>query len=72
VSVVNLEIRERERDPDVHEAEEATHIFSLVVVSYTSVDCPHPAARYHPLAEKRMHSALEGTGLVTTTRIGDT
>jgi hypothetical protein len=54
-----------------HEAEEATHIFSPVVVSYISADPLHPAARYRPLGEKRMEWALEGAGLVTTTRMGD-
>jgi hypothetical protein len=72
VSVVNVEIREKGEGSNYgHEAGEATHIFSSVVVSYTSVDSPHPAARYRPLGEKRMHSALEGAGLVTTRRIGD-
>jgi hypothetical protein len=67
-----VEIREKGEGSNYgREAEEATHIFSPVVVSYISADPKHPAARYRPLAEKRMHTVLEGAGLVTTTRIGD-
>jgi hypothetical protein len=55
-----VEIREKGEGSNYgHEGEEATHIFSPVVVSYTSVDISHPAARYRPLAEKRMLWALE-------------
>jgi hypothetical protein len=55
-SVVNMERREKgegfnEGDKTI---EETTHIFSPVVMSHISRDRTHPAARYHPLAEKRM------------------
>jgi hypothetical protein len=46
-------------------------MLSPVVVSCISVYSRHPAARYRPLAEKRMQWALEDAGLATTTRIGD-
>jgi hypothetical protein len=70
--VVNVEIREKgEGSHYGHAAEEATHIFPPVVVSYISAYPRDPAARYRPLAEKPMHRTLEGAGLVTTPRIGD-
>jgi hypothetical protein len=70
-SMVNMEIREKGEGFNYgHEAEEATHIFSQVVVSYISVDTGRPTARYRPLGEKRVKWALEA-GLVTTRRIGD-
>jgi hypothetical protein len=59
--VVNVEMRGKGEGSNYgNEAGEATHIVAPVVVSYTSVDISHPAARYRPLAEKRMHSALDG------------
>jgi hypothetical protein len=69
-NVVNVEIREQGEGSNYgHEAEEATHIFFPVVVSYTSVDPRHAAARYRPFGEKRVKWALEA-GLVTR-RIGE-
>jgi hypothetical protein len=63
-SVVNVEIREKGEGSNYgHEAEDATHIFSPVVVSYTNVDSSHAAARYRPSAERRMHWALEVAGV---------
>jgi hypothetical protein len=64
-SVVNMKIREKGEGSNYgHEAGEATHIFSPVVVSYTSVISSHPATRYYPSTEKRMDWVLEDAGLV--------